>query len=389
MSSSQKNRTATIFIDYIPAELKENKDWMIVYYAKNPNNNWKLERKRIRIKKLVRISDRRRYAKRILVNLNLKLSKGWNPWIAENKTKSFHLLIDVFETFLIQTRQKVKKGDIRKDTLRSYTSIIKNIKRWLIDNQNEKLFVNDWKEQLLRDFLDEIYFVRDNSAATHNNYLTFLSLFSKWMCRKNYIIKDPSINIIKVKKTLKKRIIIPLEDRNHIFYELEKSNYNYYVLCLTCFYALIRRTEMTKLKVSDVYILNSIIYVSDEASKNRKGIPVTIPKALLTHIIKHISKADKNDWLFSADNFKPGKEPLDPKKISDTWAKYRKQLNFDARFQWYSLKDTGITNYLQLGLPTIDVRNQARHYSITQTETYIPKTILKPIDNIQNADLDF
>ncbi len=50
---------------------------------------------------------------------------------------------------------------------------------------------------------------------------------------------------------------------------------------------------------------------------------------------------------------------------------------------------TGITNYLSLGLPAIDVKNQARHHSITQTETYTPKSIIKSVDSIENANIDF
>ncbi len=46
--SSTQNRNVSIFVDYIPAELKENLTWEIVYYVKNPLTG-KLVRKRNRV----------------------------------------------------------------------------------------------------------------------------------------------------------------------------------------------------------------------------------------------------------------------------------------------------------------------------------------------------
>ncbi|WP_394369958.1 tyrosine-type recombinase/integrase [Tenacibaculum finnmarkense] len=173
-----------------------------------------------------------------------------------------------------------------------------------------------------------------------------------------------------------------------MFNHLKETNKHYFALCYTAFYCLIRRTELSKLKVADVLLKNGIISISADVSKNRKSQVVTIPSQLIHVLIDHLKNANNHDFLFSDDNFKPGETQLEPKKISDTWSKYKKKLNFSKFYQWYSLKDTGITNYLHLGIPTIDVRNQARHYSIKQTEEYLPKTILKASGTIQSAKLD-
>jgi site-specific recombinase XerD len=152
---------------------------------------------------------------------------------------------------------------------------------------------------------------------------------------------------------------------------------------------LVRRTEITKLTVDSVILKNNIIYIKNNQSKNHRNFSITITNELKPYLISHIKNAEKTDFLFSAANFEAGPIQLQPKKISDTWNKYRNALKFNKTFQWYSLKDTGITNFLQLGIPTIDVKNQARHHSITQTEAYIPRTILKAVDGIKNANLNF
>ncbi|MDO6813838.1 tyrosine-type recombinase/integrase [Tenacibaculum soleae] len=392
MSKSQNSKKLIAFVDYIPAELKENKTWEIVYYAIDPletDSFKRLKRKRNRVKPISNITERRKFAKRIIANLNEKLAKGWTPFLHEQNVKVYTKLFDAFDIFIKQLEQKISKGALRKDTLRAYSSYIKNIKGFYEAEGKEDCFVTDFNEEYSRKFLDVIFYERENSARTHNNYLGFIGVFTRWLIKRRYINVDFTSLLSKIKQGDKKRTIIPQQDRVGIFNYLEKKNFHYGVLCQTAFYCLIRRTEFTKLKVKDVILANGIINVPAEASKNRKSQIVTIPLDIINSLATHLSTANNDDYLFSCNNYKPGKEQLTPRKISYTWDKLRKTLKLADTYQWYSLKDTGITNYLQLGIPTIDVKNQARHSSIQQTEEYLPKNIFKAIGNIQSAKLNF
>lgn len=51
----------------------------------------------------------------------------------------------------------------------------------------------------------------------------------------------------------------------------------------------------------------------------------------------------------------------------------RKELGFGSEYQFYSLKDTGITDLLNSGVPSLSVRDQARHSELATTEKYIEK----------------
>ena len=220
MSKLQKTKILTPFIDYIPAELKERKTWVIEYYAIDPyetNPSKRLKRRRNRVKPMVNKTERRKFAKRIITNLNTKLTEGWTPFINEENKKSFTELKVIFEVFLKEVEQQIKKDVLRPDTLRAYNSYTNNFKKYLIDIRKENLFVNEFKEKLCRDFLNVIFFERNNSAKTHNNYLTFLGIISKWMIRKQYISNDPTKSISKIKETEKKRQIIPKTTRELIF----------------------------------------------------------------------------------------------------------------------------------------------------------------------------
>ena len=388
MSSPQNHQKPYLFVDYIPAVLKENATWIVEYYVKNPFND-SLERKRNRVKPIPNKTERRKLARRMCTTINQKLESGWNPFVTEENVKSFSKINETFETFLNQINKKHQKNELRKDTVRAYTSYIKNLSEYLKRKNKLNDFITSYNEQILKDFLSYIYYDRNITATTHNNYLRFIKIFSNWLIDHKYISINPSLKLAKIKESDKTRCVIPYNTRIKIFKHLKETNLAYHNLCLFAFYCLVRRTEITKLKVENIVLKNSIIYITNNQSKNHRNFSITITNDLLPYLAHHIRKAKSDDYIFSANGFLPGPEKLTPKKISDTWSNYRKAIKFNKKYQWYSLKDTGITNFLQLGIPTIDVKNQARHYSIVQTEKYIPKTILKAVDGIKNANLNF
>ena len=385
MSTTQKLRNVISLVDFVPAELRENKTWKIVYYVKCPIDS-KLKRKQNRVRPLRSITERRKLARKMVLEINRKLERGWNPLLNESEIRGFVKFSDAVRLFLDRTKKEVKNQDKRVDTLRSYKSFLNNITNYLEDIKEQDMFVIKFKDDLVRDFLDVIYYNRDNSARTRNNYLNFIKTFSDWLIRHKYISQNPTTRIELIPEKTKEREIIPDGTLNEIFSYLQKEKVNYFVLCLIGYYCLVRRTEITKLKVSDVILKNGVIYVNKNVSKNKKSMPVTIPDVLIPFLVEHLKKAQMGDYLFS-ESYLPGAVQLAPKKISDEWVKIRTALKLPKKYQWYSLKDTGITNMLKAGVPTIAVRDQARHHSIIQTEAYTPKEILKANVDIKSVKI--
>lgn len=96
--------------------------------------------------------------------------------------------------------------------------------------------------------------------------------------------------------------------------ELRQTDFHYFVLCMVTYYCFIRRTELTKIKVSDVNLKKGFILVNAENSKNHKTEAVTIPNMFLPDFALHLASAKNTDYVFSANNFKPGSTQLTPKK---------------------------------------------------------------------------
>lgn len=373
-----------VFVDYKPAELRANKVWYIEYYAKNPLTE-KLERFKKRVPSMKSQREREKYAKKMVQAINQKLETGWSPFY-ENPSNQYKSLEDSFSLFLKQLEKEVKDGIKRPDTLRSWKSFFSNISAYINEKHLDIKFVLNIDFLFVNNFLDYIYYDKRNSPRTYNNYLAYMKGFFEWAKLKGYAKQNPAEGIKSKPKVQKKREPLTAEVKKCIK-ELRDKDFHFFTCCMLTYFCLIRRTELTKLKVSDVRLSESRIILDGTITKNRKTDSVTIPDVFLPILVQHLVTANNSDYLFGED-FKPSKKQLNPKKISDTWTKYRKKYKFDSKFQFYSLKDTGIMDLLNSGIPSIKVRDQARHYDIKQTEAYTTRNLIAD-DTIKGAKFDF
>ena len=378
--------SAIAFIDYKPAELRINRQILVVYYAKHPINH-EFERFRVTVPKLKSRKEQIKHGKKIELEINKKLDSGWLPYYSNKKTNEFKTFEFCATKLIEQTRKEVEKNDKRPDTLRAYTSYLNMINTY-VKQKNIKLnLVFEFNFDFAIDYLDWIYFERENSARTFNNHLQFMTTFVKFCIRHGYLKEDFTNHIQQKDKGEKIRKIIPSNEKE-ILKTILIENPNYFALCMLTYFCFVRRTEITKLKVSDVNLQAGYIVLSSQISKNKKTESVTIPNNYLPILANHIADANSNDYLFSSNNFGPGIIQLDPKKISDTWAIIRAKNNIAKESQFYSLKDTGITDLLETGMPAIKVRDQARHHDLRITESYTNRN--KTCDEfVRNSKLSF
>ena len=370
MPKNEKNTSSRIiYVDYKPAVLQkgQNNQWRIVFFAKVPAQN-EFKRFRKRVPPLSPTREREKYAKKMIAAINQKLDNGWSPFYEDTNVK-YKSVEYCAELFLKMQQREVEEGVKRTDTLRSYKSFLDLFLKYLKDKKLMLKFVIEIDTYIIQNYLDFLFFEKRNSARTYNNHLKFLNTFFLWCKAKSFINANPAESIKPKAKLQKKREVLADEVKAKVR-TLHDTNFHYYVLCMLTYYCFIRRTELTKLKVGDVYLHGGYIVIDGENSKNRKTESVTIPDVFLPDLALHLSKAKNSDYLFSANKFKAGPTPITPKKISDEWAKFRKLHKFDSKYQFYSLKDTGITDLLNSGIPAIKVRDQARHYDLKITESY-------------------
>ena len=376
-------------MDYTPAELKENKIWVVEYYVLNPNTNT-LERKRKRVRPIKSISERRKFAKKLILEINSRLESGWNPFFENKGTRELTKLLDALEVYINRCTTEHKDGNIRFDTFRTYNSQIKLLKEYIITRLKQpEMFAYKFDEDFIGTYLDYIRYERGLSAKTRDNYLSFLTTLSTFLLKKKYIAVNPTLTYTKINRKTKQRTIIDPTTREKIFSYWDKKNPNFLTLCLVCYYCLVRRTELTKLRVKDINLEKSTLFIDSFDSKNRKSAHVTIPNKLKPILRIHLNGAPLTDYLFSAKNYAPGPEQVTPMRITKRWSYMRDGLGIAKNIHWYSLKDTGITDLLRAGVALISVRDQARHSSSAQTDEYTPRELRNADTEIKDSGIKF
>lgn len=372
-------------LQYTPPQYRKTKgNCYIEFYSFDPELG-QLRRKRIRINRIKGAGNREKYAREVMKRICDQLVHGWNPWIAKDEG-DLYTMEEGLTRYEAHIEKMLENGYYRKETYAGYCSNIKILREY-IKKYRQIHYIYQFDRKFCVDFLDYVFIDRDNGAQTRNNYLQFLRVLSGFLVEKGYLKTRPTEGISPISKRLfaKERTCIPLDVIGKIAGYLKKEDPHFLLACYLLYYCFIRPQEMTRLQIRDFNIQASTVTIEPEDSKNHKKQTITLPKKVLLYAVDlGVFSAAMYDHLFSA-HLRPGPEQIDPKHFRDHWAKVRRALKLKKEWKFYSLKDTGITAMLKDNLPSIDVRDQARHSSLSITEIY---TDHRDTANPEIIDLD-
>ena len=363
MPKNNKQSSIIPMVAFKPATLRIGTDWLIVYYAKDTQSD-KLVRFRNRVPKMSNKKERLRFAQKMIDTLNEQLYSGWSPYmgnLTEVKTIDY-----CFDYYLKTLSKELSDGVKRKSTYNNYKYFITAFTEYLSIYQKNVKFISDISTLICDHFLDRIYIEKEKSARTYNFYLMCMRTFFNFCFSKGFIKESPVKNT-KTKSIKEKTRVVLNEKEKAKLALLKEENFHFYVFCMTTYYCFIRPNELKKLKVENVNIEKNYITIPSSISKNRKTENVTIPNIFIEELKEHIGKASKDLFLFGK-KFVPGKQAVT--NLFYHWENVRKKYGFRKEVQFYSLKDTGITDMLNAGVPAIKVRDQARHSDLKITEIY-------------------
>lgn len=380
---------SSAYIDYVPPKLTKGKVWYISYYVRNPETG-KLKRFRMKINRIASSRERLAVAKILIVRINEQLALGWNPIMEKIAPKSYCRLDDALESFLT-----IKGRELEGETMRVYNSYVKIFREWLQSHGYDKqMYACSFTKANAMAFMDDVDEDEDISARTFNNYLKFLRALFNWMIDKGYISTNPFAEIKTKPKKLTKKIrrIMTDEEVARLFGYLHKEHRIYLVMCLMCYCCFMRPKEIALLKCSDIDLPRQLIHIRGEIAKNDNDSYRTIPDSMMQYM-RDLDLSNPDNYLFSEYHdfsFRPGKVKVCSRQIAKYWANVvRSECKFDMNLQFYSLKDTGMTNMVDSGVPLTFVQQQADHSSIAMTAIYVGKRgrqaneLLKGVDIIK------
>lgn len=361
-----------IFVDYIPAQISFKKICRIYFYAKNPNTG-KLQRVSIKCNRIKSRREKYNYAKLICQRINEKLQTGWNPFLEKIEINSQVTFSEAVKKFMIEHQK-----ESRKDTIRSYKSFTHFFENWLINNEMINNYCFTFNGQHANKLLSFVYQNNKIGSLTYNNYLRFFRILFNFFILKGYIKNNPFLGFKLKRIEDKKREIIPPETRKFIKEYLFNNNMKeYYYLSQLCYRCFIRPKEILNLKIENIDYKNKMLTLTASISKTHRERVIGIPDEIFEYFLS-IKNLKKELFIFSK-KYKPGGILLNTKDVGYTWAKMRTELNLPTKYQFYSLKDTGITEMLDAGVPTKIVKELAGHSSFSMTEKYTHKTAASEI----------
>lgn len=362
--------------DYIPARLSKGKIWYVYYYVKSPLTG-KLKRVRIKVNRLSSKKEKMDLARSVMGDINTRLSLGWNPLLEKTAPRSGISIQTALEEFL-----KIKAKEMRPNSMRSYRSFIGVFQEWLLSHGfSDKSYISIITKETALLFMNDMERRDDVSVITYNNYVRFFSGVFGWMTRKGYIADNPFDGIEKKRrsKVQKRRRLLKPQEMDTLMAFLRKENQEYLAICLFCYCCFMRPKEIALLRCSDINLQKQTVSVSGEIAKNGKDSIRTIPDSMMP-FMSALDLSNPEMYLFGSHKqaqyrFTPGIKPTIGQRIADYWRfVVRPGCGFGEDLQFYSLKDTGITNMLGEGVAINLVQQQADHSSVAMTAIYVGKS---------------
>lgn len=231
-------------------------------------------------------------------------------------------------------------------------------------------YAYQFTKTLCCDFLDWVYYDRESSPQTRNNYRGWLVSLGNFMTERGYLEENPASGIQKMRTGDKLRSALEPNDLRRLSNYLRDNDRYFLLACMMEYYTFIRPTELSFIRVGDIDVKNRQILVRGTFAKNHKDMMVAVnPKVLHLMIDLGIFNHPGGHYIFSK-GLRPGEEYQSPEQFNRKWHKLRGVMGWPESYKFYSLKDSGIRDLAnESGI--VVARDQARHRDITTTNKYL------------------
>jgi integrase len=370
----RKGTSLNEIVGYTLPKLHSGKTWYVDFLCYDPVEQ-KMRRKKFMLDSIKKVSDRKKRASEIIATVSSRLSQGWNPWADVSNSRQYSTFDFVIQRYTDTIHKMVEHDTIKQKTCYDYLSRLNMLIEYNQSRKNKVIYMYQFDQCFVSDFLDYILLDRDSSARTRNNYRCWLSAFTSWLIEKKYIEVNPVENIHALPERQKFRTSLQNVDLKRLRDYLSGSNKYYLLACQMEYYTFIRPNELSNIQLKDIHLKEQKIFVSSTISKNRRDGMVGLNDELCRLMIElEIFSHPDNFYLFGED-FRPSANKADSRIFRDTFVKVRKALKFPPNYQFYSLKDSGIRD-LANAKGIVIARDQARHTDIATTNKYLTSDAL-------------
>lgn len=357
-------------LPYLSARIVKGRDrWYILYYQSDPETS-KLKRFRptYDLNRIRDITERTRVGEGLVKKINDLLPTGW-PFLESDDPRNQNILE------ALVWMERMKYSGLAAESIRKYQRFVTLLRVFLKQEGKEQIKISQFSAL---DAYEAMQYIWDNSKISNNTYNRFLrDAIILFNLLKDYkFIEDNPFKAVKKKRPKPKtrRNFTEAEKLAVAAYLKEKDYYLFLAVLLQhgCF---IRPGELNKLLFSYFDLKAGVITLPGEITKNGKIRHVTIPDIYIKYFRNPKFAGFHVNWYVFGEGLVPGPEAIYPDRMRKRHKKHLdKMLELGllenlVGLQWYSWKDTGITDALtSVGVEY--VRQQADHSKYETTLRY-------------------
>lgn len=368
-SKSRKGASINNIVDYTLPKLHTGKNWYVDFTCFDPADG-RMRRKKYMLDSIEKISDRKKRAAEIIANATARLRNGWNPWAEASNERQYAKFSEVTSTYIKYIEKLATNNTLKKKTSYDYQSRMNMLLEYNTSRSTPIVYIYQFDQSYISDFLDYILLDRDSTARTRNNYRTWLSAFCTWLQEKKYIDHNPTEKIKALVEGDKIRSALTSSDLARLKDYLGETNRYFLLACMMEYYTFIRPDELSNVRLSDINLKEQKVFISSTISKNRRDGMVGLNDGIIKMMIDlEVFKNPSNFYLFGK-KFMPNATKADSRIFREYFNKVRAFLRWPNCYQFYSLKDTGIRD-LANSEGIVIARDQARHSDIATTNKYL------------------
>ena len=349
--------------------LHRGRTWYVDFQAYDPARGM-MRRKKFQLDRYKTKKAKVAMGMELISALVQKLKQGWNPWVNAGKTRLYTPWERVMERYRQYLDTAVAKKQLKEKTAYDYRSRLRSLEQYQEETGNTIGQVSQFCTAWVTDYLDYLLYDKDVTARTRNNHRTWLSALGTWLVERRFLTVNPVEDIRMLREDEKKRDPLSHRQLRQLREYLERENPCFLLACLMVYYANIRPEELRNMKVGDISVSRQTVTVRAEIAKNRKTQTVGLHDEVVRLMValRTFDGTTNQDYLFGED-LRPGRQQTYINRFRYEWKKVREALHWDDRFQFYSLKDSGIRDGINaMGL--ITARDQARHSDVAVTNLY-------------------
>jgi integrase len=374
-----------------------SKRWYVEVSQRNPSDGLMVRRRfevfeNCNINSLPNAPERYGLAKKIVSNLNERLSSGWTIFndvadcVYEDQlqyaaTASFYKdKVESNSNYSYWVSRLIKEEledkDVAKDTMRTYKSRYRVFGNWLHGQKMSLYDLSVINNDVVKRFFNYMKNDRKICAHTYNSYKQLLDTLFSFALQKGGISVNPMTDI----PTNRRQVDCGAEriekrDLENLMKEIDKIDPQVGLACRFEYYCGMRPGyEVRLLKISDLNLRRGVsrVTVPQENAKTNKSRKITIPNVFCDYLIDewHLDVYNKGLYVFGQHG-KPGEIPIGKNNLRNRFNKIRDKLELPLYYKFYSMKHTGAITLAEKGVSLIKIRDHLGHSNLSSTEHYL------------------